>query len=104
MDRFLGESRQRYKGKTLALRIYFADMSAPPQVSLIIDDSVNTHFRFPAGTVTPSSVPLSVFYDSSAEMPGPSIEGKAGTFVNILFDGEIQLTSVRSIVCEYTIT
>ena len=104
MDRFLGESRQRYKGKTLALRIYFADMSAPPQISLIIDDSVNTHFRFPGSHVAPSSVPLSVFYDSSAEMPGPSLEGKAGTFVNILFDGEIQLTSVRSIVCKYTIT
>ncbi len=48
-------------------------------------------------------VPLSVFYDSSAEMPGPSIEGKPDTFVNILFDGENQLTSLMSKVCQLTV-
>ncbi|KJA25163.1 hypothetical protein HYPSUDRAFT_200053 [Hypholoma sublateritium FD-334 SS-4] len=62
-------------------------MSATPQVSLIIDDTVKSHFEFPSSTVAPSFVPLSVFYGSSAEMPGPSLEGTTATFVNILFDG-----------------
>ncbi len=78
-------------------------MSVSPSVSLIIDDSVNAHFKFPSSSITPSSVPLSVFYDSSAEMPGPSMEGKPDTFVNILFDGENQLTSLMSKVCQLTV-